>query len=107
MDDSSSPQPTSSRRLTAVIEPATYTFTHIFQPDTSQPELFQSTTLPFVQDLLKGENGLIFAYGVSNSGKTYTVQGGEGLGEGGLLPRTLDVVFNSVEGKMTNAAVGH
>ncbi|CAE6479439.1 unnamed protein product [Rhizoctonia solani] len=77
---------------------ATYTFTRVFPPDTLQPEFFASTTLPLVKDLLNGENGLAFAYGVTNSGKTYTIQGRNGKGEGGLLPRTLDVLFNSIDG---------
>lgn len=77
---------------------ATYTFTRVFPPETLQPEFFTSTTLPLVRDLVNGENGLIFAYGVTNSGKTYTIQGGNSKGEGGLLPRTLDVLFNSIEG---------
>ncbi|CAE6457406.1 unnamed protein product [Rhizoctonia solani] len=77
---------------------ATYTFTRVFPPETLQPEFFASTTLPLVKDLLSGENGLIFAYGVTNSGKTFTIQGGNGKGEGGLLPRTLDVLFNSIDG---------
>jgi hypothetical protein len=51
-----------------------------------------------VQHLLSGENGLLFAYGVTNSGKTYSIQGGRGEEEAGILPRTLDVVFNSIEG---------
>ncbi|KAG9102179.1 hypothetical protein FS749_013382 [Ceratobasidium sp. UAMH 11750] len=76
----------------------TYTFTHVFPPDTLQPEFFASTALPLVKDLLNGENGLAFAYGVTNSGKTWTIQGGTGKDEGGLLPRTLDVIFNSIEG---------
>ncbi|KAG8715291.1 hypothetical protein FRC11_004801 [Ceratobasidium sp. 423] len=77
---------------------AIYTFTRVFPPDTLQPEFFASTTLPLVRDLLNGENGLVFTYGVTNSGKTYTIQGGNGKGEGGLLPRTLDVLFNSIDG---------
>ncbi|QRW05771.1 kinesin motor domain protein [Ceratobasidium sp. AG-Ba] len=76
----------------------TYTFTRVFPPETLQPEFFASTALPLVKDLLNGENGLAFAYGVTNSGKTWTIQGGSGQGEGGLLPRTLDVLFNSIEG---------
>ncbi|KAI0001801.1 P-loop containing nucleoside triphosphate hydrolase protein [Russula vinacea] len=45
-----------------------YTFTHVFPPATQQPEFFGKTTLPL--------DGLLFAYGVTNSGKTYTMQGG-------------------------------
>ncbi|CAK5280060.1 unnamed protein product [Mycena citricolor] len=45
-----------------------------------------------------GQNGLLFAYGVTNSGKTYSVQGGAESGSAGILPRSLDVIFNSIEG---------
>lgn len=74
-----------------------YKFSHVFLPSTQQADFFAKTTLPLVQDLLHGQNGLIFAYGVTNSGKTYTIQGGNKSGSGGILPRTLDVIFNSIE----------
>lgn len=38
--------------------------------------------------------GLLFTYGVTGSGKTFTMTGSPGLG--GLLPRSLDMIFNSV-----------
>lgn len=64
----------------------------------SQASFFQNTTLPLVDELLQGHSGLIFAYGVTNSGKSYTVQGGNGEGQSGILPRSMDVIFNSVKG---------
>jgi hypothetical protein len=56
------------------------------------------TNLPLVRDLLNGQNALLFTYSVTNSGKTYTVQGGTHKGSAGILPRTLDVIFNSIDG---------
>ncbi|GJE85894.1 kinesin-domain-containing protein [Phanerochaete sordida] len=85
-------------RLSTVPPSSTYTFSHIFPPATNQSDFFAKTTLPLVKDVLEGQSGLIFAYGVTNSGKTYTVQGGREEGSAGILPRTLDVVFNSIEG---------
>jgi hypothetical protein len=94
-----------SHQSTAPTE-SNYTFSHVFPPSTSQSEFFTSTTLPLVRDLLvDGQNGLLFAYGVTNSGKTYTVQGGNEEGSAGILPRTLDVIFNSIEGLQGNAMV--
>lgn len=84
---------------------STYKFTQVFPHTTLQPEFFTHTALPMVRSLLSGENGLIFAYGVTNSGKTYTIQGGKGPSDAGLLPRTLDVIFNSVEGLHSEAPV--
>ncbi|KAK4051981.1 hypothetical protein OIO90_004511 [Microbotryomycetes sp. JL221] len=63
----------------------------------SQASFFRQTTLPLVQDfLIKGENCLLFAYGPTGSGKTWTVQGGAQTKDKGLLPRVMDAVWNSV-----------
>ncbi|XP_065676955.1 kinesin-like protein KIF20B isoform X2 [Hydra vulgaris] len=72
-----------------------YSFTHVFKETTKQKEFFDKTMLPFVEDLLDGQNGLVFTYGVTNSGKTYTIQGVPE--DGGILPRSLDVIFNSIK----------
>ena len=87
----------SKYRFSTVPPSSIYTFSHVFPPTTTQSEFFTRTTLPLVQDVLEGQNALLFTYGVTNSGKTYTVQGGE-KGTAGILPRSLDVIFNSIEG---------
>lgn len=89
-------QPTS--RLSSLPQSSVYTFSHVFPPGTSQSDFFARTTLSLVKDVLEGQSGLLFAYGATNSGKTYTMQGGHEEGSAGILPRTLDVVFNSIEG---------
>jgi kinesin family member 20 len=85
-------------RLSATPTSSIYTFTHVFPPTTQQPEFFAKTTLPLVRSLFDGEDGLLFAYGVTNSGKTYTMQGGSEQSSAGILPRSIDVLFNSIEG---------
>ncbi|KAH9081853.1 kinesin-domain-containing protein [Lactarius deliciosus] len=80
-----------------------YTFTHVFPPSTQQTEFFVKTTLPLVRSLLDSEDGLLFAYGVTNSGKTYTMQGGSHESSAGILPRTIDVLFNSIDGLHGNS----
>lgn len=96
------PQDTQNARpqyRASVAQPSSiYTFSHIFPPNTTQQDFFTKTTLPLVKDVLYGQSALLFTYGVTNSGKTYTVQGGTEKGTAGILPRTLDVVFNSIEG---------
>ncbi|KAL4069405.1 kinesin-domain-containing protein [Scleroderma citrinum] len=101
MTDPSSDAQGSSRlhyRASAIAPSSIYKFSHIFPPATAQEEFFSTTTLPLVHDLLNGQNGLLFAYGVTNSGKTYTIQGDSEPGSAGILPRTLDVLFNSIDG---------
>nr|XP_031547487.1 kinesin-like protein KIF23 isoform X5 [Vicugna pacos] len=71
-----------------------YSFKQVFGTHTTQKELFDVVANPLVEDLIHGKNGLLFTYGVTGSGKTHTMTGSPG--EGGLLPRCLDMIFNSV-----------
>ncbi|XP_028823216.1 kinesin-like protein KIF23 isoform X1 [Denticeps clupeoides] len=71
-----------------------YSFKKVFGVTTSQKELFEDVAKPLVDDLIHGKNGLLFTYGVTGSGKTFTMTGS--AGQGGLLPRALDMIFNSV-----------
>jgi kinesin family protein 20 len=52
-----------------------FTFSHIFNDSTTQKEFFNSTMLGLVKDFIDGQNCLVFTYGVTSSGKTYTIQG--------------------------------
>ena len=52
-----------------------FTFSRIFDQTTSQKDFFDETVLGTVKDFIDGQNCLIFTYGVTNSGKTYTIQG--------------------------------
>nr|KAF6500537.1 kinesin family member 23 [Molossus molossus] len=71
-----------------------YSFKQVFGTHTTQKELFDVVANPLVDDLIRGKNGLLFTYGVTGSGKTHTMTGSPG--EGGLLPRCLDMIFNSI-----------
>ncbi|KAI1898487.1 hypothetical protein AGOR_G00072850 [Albula goreensis] len=75
-----------------------FTFTKISGPDTTQLEFFELTMKETVRDVLLGENRLLYTYGITNSGKTYTIQGtGQ---EAGLLPRALVSVFRKLQGRL-------
>ncbi|CAN7984364.1 unnamed protein product, partial [Ixodes hexagonus] len=71
-----------------------YTFKCVFDPTATQQEVFEQVGFPLVYDLLHGRPGLLFTYGITSSGKTYTMTGKPQ--DGGMLPRCLDVVFNSI-----------
>ena len=106
MVDPAGPTANSSRyRLSTVPQTSTYSFSRVFPSATHQSDFFTKTTLPLVQDLLQGQNALLFTYGVTNSGKTYTVQGGSDPSSAGILPRTLDVIFNSVDHLQSDSKV--
>ncbi|KAF1563213.1 UNVERIFIED_CONTAM: Kinesin-like protein KIF20B, partial [Eudyptes pachyrhynchus] len=78
-----------------------FTFSRVFGPETTQEEFFEGTMKQPVQDFLDGYNRLIFTYGVTNAGKTYTFQGTED--DIGILPRTMDMLFKSIQGKLYTA----
>ncbi|XP_077372859.1 kinesin-like protein KIF23 isoform X2 [Festucalex cinctus] len=71
-----------------------YSFRKVFGVLVSQTELFESVAKPLIDDLIHGKNGLLFTYGVTGSGKTFTMTGSPGMG--GLLPRSLDMLFNTI-----------
>ncbi|KAL7984295.1 hypothetical protein Chor_002865 [Crotalus horridus] len=51
-----------------------FTFTKVFGPNTMQNEFFEGTMKDVVKAYLDGRNGLVFTYGVTNAGKSFTVQ---------------------------------
>ncbi|VDH94739.1 kinesin family member 20 [Mytilus galloprovincialis] len=74
-----------------------FKFSRIFDSVTTQKDFFNETMLGLVKDFIDGQNCLVFTYGVTSSGKTYTIQGKPK--DAGILPRALDVLFNSINGK--------
>uniref|UniRef100_A0A8C5WSC9 Kinesin-like protein n=1 Tax=Laticauda laticaudata TaxID=8630 RepID=A0A8C5WSC9_LATLA len=78
-----------------------FTFTQIFGPEVGQKTLFDATMKEVVKDVLSGKNWLVYTYGVTNSGKTYTIQG-DGT-DRGILPRSLAIIFNSIGTRLYRA----
>ncbi|XP_040836894.1 kinesin-like protein KIF20B [Ochotona curzoniae] len=75
-----------------------FSFSKVFGPETTQKEFFHGCIMQPVRDLLKGQSRLIFTYGFTNSGKTYTFRGTEE--NIGILPRTLNVLFANLQEKL-------
>ena len=76
------------------VEQVTCTFNKVFKEDVDQTQIFERVGVPLVHDLLGGKNALCFMYGITGSGKTYTMNGK--ACDGGVLPRCLDCIFNSI-----------
>lgn len=75
------------------------TFTKVFDQGSSQNAVFDEICRPMVGRLLEGRSGLLFNYGVTCSGKTYTMTGSPKAP--GFLPRALEMIFSSIEGQQT------
>jgi kinesin family protein 23 len=72
-----------------------HTFQRVFDERSTQKEVFDQVALPLVSNLIHGKNGLLFTYGVTGSGKTFTMTGDPQ--NGGIMPRCLDVIFNTLD----------
>ncbi|KAJ1979662.1 hypothetical protein H4R33_005668 [Dimargaris cristalligena] len=83
------------KKQSRVYASSQYLFTRVFGNQITQQSLFQSTTLPVIQEFFDGYNTLIFAYGVTNSGKTYTIQGTRD--QPGIIPRALNIILHHIK----------
>ncbi|CAI5447915.1 unnamed protein product [Caenorhabditis angaria] len=77
-----------------------FSFGRVFSENDGQPTVFERTSIDLILNLLRGQNSLLFTYGVTGSGKTYTMTGKPTENDTGLLPRTLDVIFNSIANQL-------
>ncbi|CDW76981.1 UNKNOWN [Stylonychia lemnae] len=87
-----------------------FKFDNILMPKDPQDVVF-SRISNIIQGFLVGLSGTIFAYGQTGAGKTYSIMGGEERGEQlkesyrrGILPRTIDSVFQKLEYESSNTA---
>ncbi|KAL0406888.1 UNVERIFIED_CONTAM: Kinesin-like protein KIN-14N [Sesamum latifolium] len=71
-----------------------FTYDKVFMPDDSQEDVFVEIS-QLVQSALDGYKVCIFAYGQTGSGKTYTMMGKPGPDQKGLIPRSLEQVFET------------
>ncbi|XP_061088732.1 kinesin-like protein KIF20B [Conger conger] len=95
------PRTSLSARLSDKSVPQTaqrFQFSKVYGPEATQRDIFDGTVKHLVKDVLEGGNSLVFTYGVTNAGKTFTFLGSES--ESGVLPRSLDIIFNSIDDRI-------
>lgn len=80
-----------------------FNFTEIFNENSTQYDVFQSTAIPVVEKVLQGYNGTIFAYGQSGSGKTYTMFGSNEC-LNGITPNVFNYIFRQISLSNTNTS---
>lgn len=76
-----------------------FNFSKIFDCQASQIDIFSTTCLPLLDDLIKNKkSGLIFAYGLTNAGKTHTIIGNPT--NPGILPLALKTIYEKIENEI-------
>ena len=69
-----------------------YKFSKVFGELSTQEEIFEYTCKPLIDDLILNQrSGLVFIYGMTNAGKTFTVIGTPE--NPGILPQTLKTLL--------------
>lgn len=82
----------------------TFSLDRVFDIESTQKEIFDSTAKPLIADVLQGYNATIFTYGQSGSGKTYTMYGEDLLDEEcqGIIPRAISEIFSFINDEKNN-----
>jgi len=77
-----------------------FNFDALFSPETKndQSDVFEACGQPMVEQLFKGFNATIFAYGQTSSGKTHTMMGPslEKKEDRGIIPRVCYSIFQRI-----------
>ncbi len=68
-----------------------FIFDMVFDPRTTQQDIYEKTTKVLLSGVLNGYNATVFSYGATGAGKTYTMLGTEE--EPGIMFRTLHDLF--------------
>ena len=99
--------PTNSKRAAYTnTEERHYSFSRVFAPGAPQTEVYAHTAAPLLERFLRGENCVLFAYGMTNSGKTYTIQGSNE--SPGVFPRLVKDILTQmkVAGRCSSSSAG-
>ncbi|KAF4654895.1 hypothetical protein FOZ61_007974 [Perkinsus olseni] len=57
------------------VDSSIFSYSNVFGPEATQEDVYNATVGEVLDSVLDGFNGAVFAYGVTGSGKTYTMMG--------------------------------
>ncbi|XP_051187768.1 kinesin-like protein KIN-7I isoform X3 [Lolium perenne] len=98
-DAQSSPWRISGNAVALTTQPSTrFDFDEIFSEECRTADVYGARTKHIVDSAVQGFNGTVFAYGQTNSGKTYTMRGS--TNEPGIIPLAVHDLFRSIQEHM-------
>jgi len=74
-------------------EAYSFHFNAVYDEQSTQQKLFEDEVAPLVKHLYGGLDICLFAYGVTGTGKTFTMRGGKSLADRGVIPRLLSAIY--------------
>eukprot|EP00771_Trimastix_marina_P000876 gnl/Trimastix_PCT/1909.p1 GENE.gnl/Trimastix_PCT/1909~~gnl/Trimastix_PCT/1909.p1 ORF type:complete len:1223 (+),score=352.48 gnl/Trimastix_PCT/1909:110-3778(+) len=78
----------------------TFNYDRVFQPGSTQQEVYDDAAFRTINDVLEGFNGTIFAYGQTGAGKSFTMFGVKNTDDmelKGIIPRSSRHIFRTIE----------
>ncbi|KAJ1489538.1 P-loop containing nucleoside triphosphate hydrolase protein [Baffinella frigidus] len=72
-----------------------FTFDHVFDEASTQKGVYKACASNIIESTLNGQNGTIFVYGQTSSGKTHTMQGTDK--DEGIVPQGISYVFDQIK----------
>lgn len=72
-----------------------FNFDHVFHGAIENSRIFESSVSELVRQVVAGFNGTVFAYGMTGSGKTYSMQGSQD--NPGIIPLSVSAIFNHIQ----------
>ncbi|XP_035011426.1 kinesin-like protein KIF18A isoform X2 [Hippoglossus stenolepis] len=72
-----------------------FVFDHVFDENSTQDDIFQSTTKGILDGVMNGFNCTVFAYGATGAGKTHTMLGSQN--NPGVMYRTMKELFKRMD----------
>ncbi|KAF2840933.1 kinesin-domain-containing protein [Patellaria atrata CBS 101060] len=76
------------------VKDQTFAFDRVFDDNTSQGDVYESTTKPLLDSVLDGYNATVFAYGATGCGKTHTITGT--VQQPGIIFLTMQELFERI-----------
>nr|GAT58889.1 kinesin-like protein [Mycena chlorophos] len=80
-----------------------FPFTSAYGADATQESIFENDVKPLVDVALSGVTVTVFAYGVTSSGKTHTMQGNPA--NPGVIPRVVEALFDKSASNSANTDI--
>jgi len=84
----------------------TFQFDRVFGTQSKQLDVYRAVVEPLIGQVMQGYNCTVFAYGQTGTGKTFTMEGGDGRDEpgmtwendptSGIIPRALAQLFDEL-----------
>ncbi|KAK7278959.1 hypothetical protein RJT34_24000 [Clitoria ternatea] len=94
-DAQSSPWRISGNSISIPNHSSKFEFDQIFSNNCKTSQVYEARTKDIVAAAVRGFNGTVFAYGQTNSGKTYTMRGSKA--EPGVIPLAVQDLFQIIQ----------